>query len=75
MAHWTTPAHVLYQNAHHLVSPTKYRYRTLKAAAGKIVDTAVRHLSVCKQVNVMELSVRNANVPLVASIPRDYPCR
>ena len=69
MAKWKKQAHVVYQNAYHLVWCAKYRYRILKGAVGKMVNDTLRLLCEWKQVEVMELSVREDHVYLVVSIP------
>ena len=44
MAKWKKQAHVVYQNAYHLVWRPKYRYRILKGAVGKMVNDTLRLL-------------------------------
>ena len=69
MAKWKKQAQVVYQNAYHLVWCPKYRYRILKGAVGKMVEDTLRLLCEWKQVEVMELSVREDHVHLVVGIP------
>jgi len=62
-------AHVVYQCTYHVVWVPKYRYRILTGAVGEMVERDVRVLSEWKDVEVLELSVGDDHVHLVASIP------
>ncbi len=62
-------AHVVYQCTYHVVWVPKYRYRILTGAVGEMVERDVLVLCEWKDVEVLELSVGDDHVHLVASIP------
>ena len=71
MAKWKKQAHVVYQNAYHLVWCPKYRYRILKGAVGKMVNDTLRLLCEWKQVEVMGVLKGKVAIKLFKSYPTE----
>ena len=69
MAKWKKQSHVVYQCSYHIVWCPKYRFRILKGAVAEYVEDRIRALCEWKNVEILELTVMEDHVHMVAILP------
>ena len=69
MTKWKKLSHTIYQCKYHIVWCPKYRYRILKGALSKYVEQTLRMLCEWKNIEILEMNVKEYHIHMVLPIP------
>jgi len=69
MAKWKKLSYTIYQCKYHIVWCPKYRYRILKGALSKSVEQTLRMLCEWRNIEIMEMNVKEDHIHMILSIP------
>jgi len=69
MTKWKKLSHTIYQCKYHIVFCPKYRYRILKGALSEFVEQTIRILCQWKNVEMLEMNVKDDHIHLIISVP------
>ena len=68
MSKYKKLSHLIYYHVYHIVWTPKYRYRVLEGQIKEFVEESIRSLCQWKRIEILEMSIQQDHVHMVASI-------